>query len=255
MWEPQADAFRGSHRVVAPDMRGHGSSDIPSFVATIRRMADDVRALVAALELAPVVLVGQGLGGHVVLDYAGAHPDEVRGLVLVGIRTKPDDHSDEEDRYRTLQALRSGGPAAFASAALPELLSPAGAEPAHELVAKIRRIVETTSAAGIASALAAMASRPDARDGLASLAVTTLFVAGAGIPGAVEDGEAAAAANPAVRLSVVEGAARLPSVEQSDAFTTALKDFLAALPADESPTSTEKPLSVLPKLLPGLLRA
>jgi 3-oxoadipate enol-lactonase len=257
MWEPLADALRGSFRVVAPDMRGHGSSDIPSFVATVRRMSDDVKALVSALELGPVVLVGQSMGANIALDYALRHGGEVRGLVLIGPGTRPDSRVDEDDRYRALQALRAEGAAGFARVILSRLFPGDGSASSHELVASVRRILETTSAAGIASALAAMASRPDARASLEAIAVPTLFVAGADDDASVEESHAAASLVPDGRVSVVDGAGALPSLENPTAFTAALKEFVATLPEIASTTATvaEKALAGLPKLLPGLLRA
>ncbi len=70
------------HRVIAPDLPGHGAS------ATDPELdADDVIAwlqeLIAATCLEPPVLVGHLLGGAIALRVAHAAPSSVRGLVLV----------------------------------------------------------------------------------------------------------------------------------------------------------------------------
>jgi pimeloyl-ACP methyl ester carboxylesterase len=44
----------------------------------------DVEAVVEKLKLPRFVLVGHSLGGAVAIKYAGAHPDRVAGLVVVG---------------------------------------------------------------------------------------------------------------------------------------------------------------------------
>ncbi|GGR97867.1 peroxidase [Streptomyces aureoverticillatus] len=78
-------------RVVAPDLRGHGTSawsadgryDLDLF-------ADDVRALVAELGERPV-LVGASLGGLSSLLAAGEPPGAaIRALVLVDVAHRPD---------------------------------------------------------------------------------------------------------------------------------------------------------------------
>ncbi|GLW01103.1 hypothetical protein Slala05_47340 [Streptomyces lavendulae subsp. lavendulae] len=71
------------HRVVALDQRGHGASERrPADVSREAHVAD-VLAVAARLGLDRPVLVGQSLGGHTAMLTAAAHPDLVRGLVLV----------------------------------------------------------------------------------------------------------------------------------------------------------------------------
>lgn len=67
--------------VVAPDLRGHGDGPAAGRFR-LSDGADDVAALVAALGLGPVVLVGFSLGGAVALATWQRHPAVVAGLVL-----------------------------------------------------------------------------------------------------------------------------------------------------------------------------
>lgn len=70
------------HRVLAPDLPGHGTDRTPfeqrSFGAYVQRVAD----LVAA-EIEPVILVGHSLGGTVISAATERHPEKVRLLVYV----------------------------------------------------------------------------------------------------------------------------------------------------------------------------
>jgi pimeloyl-ACP methyl ester carboxylesterase len=71
------------YRVVAFDNRGFGFSDqSPQHY----RNADYVRLVVALLDslgISSAVLVGHSMGGTIAADVALAHPDRVRGLVLI----------------------------------------------------------------------------------------------------------------------------------------------------------------------------
>ena len=46
-------------------------------------MAEDIAAIVDTLGINRFVLIGHSMGGGVALEYAGAHPNRVAGLVLV----------------------------------------------------------------------------------------------------------------------------------------------------------------------------
>ncbi|HET9387849.1 MAG TPA: alpha/beta hydrolase [Gemmatimonadales bacterium] len=72
------------YRVVAFDNRGFGFSDQPAHGY---RNTDYVRLVVALLDslgIASAVLVGHSMGGEIAAEVALAHPDRVRGLVLIG---------------------------------------------------------------------------------------------------------------------------------------------------------------------------
>ncbi|MFC6766594.1 alpha/beta fold hydrolase [Natrinema soli] len=73
-------------RLVAMDNRGHGDSDKPRDAYEGSELwAEDVRSVIAALDLEDVVLVGWSYGGLVVLDYVEAFgTDDVAGINLVG---------------------------------------------------------------------------------------------------------------------------------------------------------------------------
>ncbi|MDD7940089.1 alpha/beta fold hydrolase [Actinomycetospora lutea] len=81
LWEPQIAALARTHRVVAPDLRGHGTSPTPT--APFRHV-DDVAALVRGLDLGPVTVAGISLGASVAVDLALEAPDLVAGLVVSG---------------------------------------------------------------------------------------------------------------------------------------------------------------------------
>lgn len=81
-WAETAGWLRGRARVLAPDARGHGRSErAPSDVSRAAHIAD-VAWLIRRLDVSPVVLVGQSLGGHAALLVAAEHPELVRGLVV-----------------------------------------------------------------------------------------------------------------------------------------------------------------------------
>jgi 3-oxoadipate enol-lactonase len=230
MWEPQLEELRGAFEVLAPDMRGHGSSDVTGETIPIERMADDVRALVASLELAPVALVGLSMGGYVALAYARKYPADLAALVLADTRASADSQEAREGRYAMIEEVTANGPAAIAEQMLPKLLCEKTLAENQPLVASVRRMIETTSAAGIAGALAGMAEREDARSFLPSIAVPTLVIAGSEdtvVP--PEEARAIADAIPSARFELIENAAHLSNLEQPNRFNALVREFLSQL--------------------------
>lgn len=77
-------------RLVAMDIRGHGSSDKPrDAYGDSRLWADDVHAVIEELELERPILVGWSYGGLIIMDYVRFYGDErLGGINLVGAVTK-----------------------------------------------------------------------------------------------------------------------------------------------------------------------
>ncbi len=85
-WEDQMLflATRG-YRTIAHDRRGHGRSSQPWNGNEMNQYADDLAALMDALDLKEAVLVGHSTGGGEIVRYAGRHGTRrVAKMVLVG---------------------------------------------------------------------------------------------------------------------------------------------------------------------------
>jgi 3-oxoadipate enol-lactonase len=80
MWDGQFDLLATGHRVIRYDARGHGRSDP---IEGEHCHYCDLHALLTALGIDEVVLVGLSLGGRTAIDFTLEHPDMVRALVPV----------------------------------------------------------------------------------------------------------------------------------------------------------------------------
>ncbi len=85
VWDEQLLFFaENGFRAIAHDRRGHGRSSQTSGGNDMDTYADDLAALLEALDLEEVVLVGHSTGGGEVTRYLGRHGTKrVRGAVLV----------------------------------------------------------------------------------------------------------------------------------------------------------------------------
>src|SRR5437763_5744229 len=81
-WTELAPLLARRHRVLVPDLPGHGGSSALPAVSGLEPYADRV-ALVAEREgMLPAPVVGHSLGGMVVLRMALRRPEDVPALVL-----------------------------------------------------------------------------------------------------------------------------------------------------------------------------
>ncbi|MFD9327702.1 alpha/beta fold hydrolase [Streptomyces sp. NPDC060065] len=82
-WSPHAETLAGHFRVIVPDLRGHGRSEVPDEGNTPTEMAEDLAVLTEALGTGPVVAVGHSMGGQVVNLLAAHHPHTVRSVIAL----------------------------------------------------------------------------------------------------------------------------------------------------------------------------
>ncbi|KAI3590600.1 Non-heme chloroperoxidase [Cupriavidus sp. U2] len=92
-WPLHADAWdaqmlflvQHGFRVIAHDRRGHGRSDQPAHGNDMDTYADDLAAVLDALDIQGATLVGHSTGGGEVAHYIGRHGSKrVAGAVLIG---------------------------------------------------------------------------------------------------------------------------------------------------------------------------
>ena len=81
-WFELARRFTPSHRLLIPDLPGHGGSAPLPAAPNLDAFADRVRALAEREGMLPAALVGHSMGGVVALRLALRHPADVTAIVL-----------------------------------------------------------------------------------------------------------------------------------------------------------------------------
>ena len=72
-----------THRVFAVDLRGFGDSDNSPGSYDSATAAEDLHALIGALDVGPVHLTGQDISGGAVFRLASTHPDDLLSLTAI----------------------------------------------------------------------------------------------------------------------------------------------------------------------------
>jgi pimeloyl-ACP methyl ester carboxylesterase len=203
MWE--------GYERIAPRLYGRGAS------------IDGWAQQLAAEHAGPLAVVGASMGGYCaqrLLAYA-----DVRALVLVGSRAKPDPPERLEARNQNIALLREHGVEALWERQRP-VLFPEGAN--ERVVAQAREIALDQGAEELATAVAAMRDRPDSTGLLEATEAKLLVARGEHDPFlSADEAEELAWFGRDGRTHTFLDCGHLPSLEQPMEFELVLDDFLA----------------------------
>ena len=102
-WEPQVRYFSRRHRVITYNHRGYPPSSAPAAARDYSQdlLVEDLFQLLKKLDTGPVHLVGCSMGANAARDFALAHPESTRSLVMVGAG------AGSVDRERFLEGQRA----------------------------------------------------------------------------------------------------------------------------------------------------
>ncbi|MCX4766839.1 alpha/beta hydrolase [Streptomyces sp. NBC_01275] len=220
------------HRVIAPDVRGHGFSANASGPF---RWADDLGALLRHLDAGPAVLVGVCMGAAVVTDTVIEHPELARAVVVAGGGTSAFEHTDPWTRERAAESARllaagdvAGWVETFAKNVAGPHRSVAQVDP--DAVRRMREMAAHTVAKHTVGEANWYVPLDDPWSRVPKIDVPVLAVHGAlDADDGIAMAERFAQAVPDGRSVTIEDVGHFPNLERPDAFNTALLDFLRGL--------------------------
>lgn len=227
MWREQIEALKGSYRVIALDLRGHGDSDVDPSPATMDQMAQDVAGLMDALSISSAVIGGLSMGGYVTLAFCRLFPARVRSLILADTRAGADTAEAREGRVQQSEKVLEQGMDSISDALLPKLLAPETISDRPEVAQRIRAMMLRTNPKGASAALLGMAQRQDHTSFLPEISSPALILVGqhdAITP--LEEAQKLQQGIAGSHLEVIEGAGHVSNMEQPLAFNRALEAFL-----------------------------
>ena len=222
-------------RVVALDLPGHGSSDMPRAPISIEGYGRSVESLCDRLDLGQVVAVGHSMGGFTAAEFAIQYPQRVERLVLqaaAGIST------NNLQRAPLLAGARVAAALGTAAAAQSDLVArrPRLRWLAMQTVMRhpsrirpdfIWELVAHAGAKGFLPALEAIVTY-DFRDRLSRISCPTLVIWGREdmlVP--ARDADEYARTIPNARKVVFEDTGHSPMMERPQTFNDVLAEFLA----------------------------
>jgi pimeloyl-ACP methyl ester carboxylesterase len=169
-------------------------------------------------------LAGLSMGGYIALEIMRQAPERVTRLALLDTGARADTPEATERRLKQIALAESGHYAEVADLLMPLLVHPQASEAVKQAV---REMMDDAGAAAFVRQQRAIMTRPDSRPSLANIVCPTLVLVGA------QDAltppmlaEEMAGAVPRARLVRVADSGHMSAMEQPDAVTAALVEWM-----------------------------
>lgn len=222
MWDLQAAALACEFRILRYDMRGQGNSSVIPGDGSIDRLGLDFIGLIDALNLKRMIFCGLSMGGMIGMWLGVNAPERLDALVLCNTAAKIGTKATWNTR---ISSVRQGGMKSVSSAVIERWFTPEFRAASSAIVSRARTMLEASPVEGYVACCAAIRDM-DQTNSISRISVRTLVVAGS--EDAVTPPQEGRFLVDHIRGSqyVELDAAHLSNLEQSDAFTSALRDFL-----------------------------
>ncbi len=109
MWEPQIQALSQHYQVIVPELWGMGNQTLAGGHADRGDLADQMLALMDALELPQCAVVGLSVGGMWGAELAMRAPERVRSLVLMDTFMGAESQAARTRYFALLDAIDAAG--------------------------------------------------------------------------------------------------------------------------------------------------
>lgn len=234
-WFEVAPAFSGSHRVVVPDLPGHGESapasgDLP--MATIVGGAE--RLLLEVTSERKAIVVGNSMGAWIATLLALKHPDRVERIVLVNGGALPGDPGapsllpqNREQAAELMALLRDPAAPPLPDWLLDDLVRRAPTGPTARLTRDLPGLIANL----LIGRMGEVKTPADLLWGASDRLMKVTYA------------ERMLAELPAGRLTLLEHCGHIPQLECAPAFVAALEKLLAGPPPPPRPAGAASPAS------------
>jgi 3-oxoadipate enol-lactonase len=223
MWDQQTPEFAKHYRVIRYDRRGHGQSDVPEGPYSMERFGRDAIAVLDALGIEKTNWCGLSMGG-MVGQWLGANaPERVEKLVLSNTNFHYPDKAMWHDRIKLTEEK---GLEHIVDANMQRWFTEGFRERAPETIARMTEMFVATDLKGYIGCCQAIMAM-DFRDSNPSITTPTMVIVGA------QDAATPPAAGEAIQQQIKGAklvsvdAAHISNMEQPEAYTRAVLDFLA----------------------------
>jgi 3-oxoadipate enol-lactonase len=226
-WHPVTAALGARYRLILPDLRGHGDSEIGEGPALMQKHASDIARVLDAAGVGKAVCVGCSIGGYILFEFWRRFRGRVTALALCDTRAQADTAEARANRLKSAAEVLEQGTEPFIESMIPKLIGRTTVSTRPDLIEGARAMMRKMSPEDISLVLRGMAERPDSVADLKTIDVPTLIAIGEeDVLSTVADGELMRQHIANSQLKVIPKAGHYSPWEQPEAVGTILRQFL-----------------------------
>ena len=177
-WLPVAQSLSTRYRLIMPDLRGHGDSDIGEGPASMAKHAADIARVMDDADVGRAPMVGVSIGGYALFEFWRQQRGRVAALGLCNTKAPADSPEAQAGRLQAAADVMERGTEPFFQSMIPRLLGKTTCETRPDLVEGALQMMRAMSPADVAAVQRGMAERPDSVDTLKTISVPSLLVTG-----------------------------------------------------------------------------
>jgi len=229
-WLPVAPALASRYRMILPDLRGHGDSDVGEGPATMAKHAADILRVMDDADVGRAPLVGVSIGGYALFEIWRLARGRVAALGLCNTKAEADTGDARSGRLQAANEVLEQGTEMFFQNMISRLLGKTTLETRPDLREAALRMLRKMSPEDVAQVQRGMAERPDSTATLKTINVPTLILTGDedNFTG-VKEAESMRRLIPGSQLRVIAKAGHYSAWEQPEEAAKLLREFLQSL--------------------------
>ncbi len=229
-WSAIAAQLSSRYRLILPDLRAHGASELGDGPVTMQKLADDLVRICREENAGKATFVGVSIGGYLLFEFWRRYRDQVKALVLANTRATAETSESRDARLLSADKVLREGPAGFIEEMLSRLVPQATRINRPDIVDAARKMMQAMSPDDIAGVQRGMAERPDSVATLATIDVPTLILAGAEDSVPLDEFQLMQERIAGSELRVISGAGHYAALEKPEEFGGLLRRFLDRVP-------------------------
>ena len=182
-WLAAAEILAGKYRVILPDMRGHGQSELGEGSITVEKLAADAGRLLDHLEMGRAFFGGCSIGGYTLFEIWRTMPARVEAFAFCCSKAQADTEAARAKREETIAKVRERGTAEFIESNLETLIGSGARRRWPEKVAEAREMMQAVPVESIVAVQQGLAARPDSVVTARTMRIPCCVIAGGEDPG------------------------------------------------------------------------
>lgn len=226
MWKYQYETLK-NFRLILPDLRGYGKSDIQSKKIYIEEQALDLALLLDELDIQQIHLIGLSMGGQIIVEFQRLFPARVKSLTICASTPTAETTESYNSRLQLAESILQTGMEAYTRNDIHKYIHLDEIGTDTETYKHLFEMMSSTTVEGAVASHRGRAERRSNFEHLKYIQVPTLVIAGEKdffFP--IHEVEKVAREIIGAQFHVIEKSGHLPNMEQAAQFNALLINFL-----------------------------